>query len=128
MPFDPFGIEAYHESVRQKIAADEPGYAQSEIHDGSKDVTVSFEKGALTYSGLYDENNTNKIIDEIIINVARDEGLASKQTFREFRIHFMIKDRRAYPPHWKRKHKEADLLRVYYLESDEGRRKLIVDE
>lgn len=111
MPFDPFGIEAHHRRVRERIAAGEEGLAQSEVGT----VRVSYEVGGSITHGGWLDLKLNEILDEIIVDVAREEGIAGPRTFLRSRITYMIEDRRDYPPHWKKKRKEADDIEAFYL-------------
>ena len=53
------------------------------------------------------------IMQEIIVDVPRNEGLASPMTFRRSFVHWMIDDRRAFPKGtWPKKHAEADRLQA----------------
>ena len=55
----------------------------------------------------------NDIMQEMIVDVASDEGLASSRTFRRSFVAWMIEDRRAYPKGvWPKKHAEADRLQA----------------
>ncbi len=51
-----------------------------------------------------------KVVEETILDVARDEGIASRAAFSQSRVEWMIRDRRGYPSHGKNKRKQAELL------------------
>ena len=120
MAFDPFGIQDYHDEIRVRIEADEPGYAQSLIGD----VFVSYEaasfRGPVFFSShlpLFLPIHSSALIDELIVDVARQEGLASRRTFRRTRVERMVEDRAAYPPTFTKMQQQAALLRDFYLRS-----------
>ena len=110
MPFDPFGLEETHETVREAIKARKIGFAQSDI-DG---VLVSYIRhdfpGGLYHAPMDPKKKANEILEEMMIDVARGEGAASDGTFDLAQLEWAIKDRRKYPTHWVKKHKEAELL------------------
>ncbi len=118
MSFDPFGIHQYHDQVRSKIAAGEPGFAQGVVND----VMVSYE--AASFRGpvyAYDPvgfgmpPRVSAILDEIILDVARAEGIASPRTFSRARIERLVEDLRSYPATYFKPHRRAELLRNFYL-------------
>lgn len=51
-----------------------------------------------------------KVVEETILDIARDEGIASRAAFSQSRLEWMIRDRRAYPSHGKNKRKQTGLL------------------
>ncbi len=110
--FDPFGIEKYHEEVLEKIERNEPGYAQSEV--GSQIVSYNAHgfPGSITHAHPFADprRDIGSIMEELILDVAAGDGRASDQTFSHSRIEWMIKDRRAYPKRWTKKHRQAELL------------------
>jgi hypothetical protein len=56
---------------------------------------------------------THDIMQEILVDVAGGEGLASPKTFRRSFVNWMIDDRRAFPKGtWPKKHAEADRLQT----------------
>ena len=107
MAFDPFGVLAYHETVRERIGRGEPGLAQSFV--GSE--LVSYEVNESGW-GQATGNLPAGVdaVDEIILDVARDEGIASSRVFAMARVNWMIADRKAYPAHFPKKQAEAALL------------------
>jgi len=116
MPFDPFGLEEYHAKVREKIAGREPGWAQSQIGR----VLVSYRRGRgfTGAHGLGDPRNDpflHDVLDEMLIDVARGEGIASPATFDRDYVERAIEDRRLFPDHWTKKHRQADLLESFYI-------------
>ena len=122
MPFNP--VDDQHEEVREKIERREPGYAQSAVGE----FLTSYERGfpgSITGGPLFATSIT-PILEEMIVDVARGEGIASPRTFDRIRIEWMIKDRRTYPNtiSWAKKHKQADLMEKFYL-NGEGRELLI---
>jgi hypothetical protein len=114
--WDPFGISRRHQEVREKIHRGEEGYAQSDISG----QIVSYENdeypGTLVY-GFRPVDQTNKplsfdaIIEEMMLDVARNEGIASKGAFSKDRAEWMIKDKSRYPEHWAKKHAQAKLIK-----------------
>ena len=107
--FDPFGVLKHHEGVRKRIADGEPGYAQSDVGGQIVSYDGSQYPGVITHASPL-PMSISEVIEEMILDVARDEGIASPKTFPRSRAEWMIKDRRAHPSHWKKKHKEADLV------------------
>ena len=115
--FDPFETERYHDTVRRRIQNGEPGLAQSEVDN----VLVSYDRegspGSMTYSGFL-EMSVREILDEIILNIARGEGIASESTFDRGRVEWMIDDRRQRPESFDELHAEADLLESHYINGE----------
>lgn len=108
MPFDPFGIQRYHEDVRERIGRGEPGLAQSFV---GREL-VSFEVDEKGWGHL--QGNVPAGVDaveEMILDVARHEGIASSAVFAAARVAWMIRDREAWPSDVPKKHQEAALLR-----------------
>jgi hypothetical protein len=124
--FDPFSIHQYHDQVRAKIALGEPGFAQDVVND----VLVSYE--AASFRGpiyAYDPvafgvpPRLSVILDEIILDVARAEGIASPRTFSRARVERLVEDLRSFPATYIKPHRRADLLRNFYLtETGDGAR------
>ena len=119
MPFDPFGIHEYHDKVREKIKAGEPGYAQSVVND----VMVSYEAASFrgpifAYDpiGLGTPPHINAILEEMILDVARAEGIASPKTFSRVRVQRLVDDLQSYPVDYVKPRRRAELLRRFYLE------------
>lgn len=111
MPFDPFGIDAYHAKVRENIAGGLEGFAQSEVDD----ILVSYEVGHSITHGPVLSKPIAKILDEMILDVARGEGVAGPKTFLTSRVRFAVDDRREFPEHRLKKHKEADDIEAFYF-------------
>jgi hypothetical protein len=116
--FDPFGIHDYHDKVRGKIDAGEPGYAQSVVNE----VLVSYE--AASFHGpvyAYDTvafgitARASAILEEMIIDVARGEGIASPRTFSRARIERLIADLLSFPVTYLKPRKRAEMLHSFYL-------------
>ena len=109
--WDPYGIDKIHQEVRQAIKQGVEGYAQSDV-SGTM-VSMHLEGGwhtKLYHIGL-DGMRTHDIMQEVLVDVARDDGSASPRTFRRSFAQWMIEDRRAYPAGtWPKKHAEADRL------------------
>jgi hypothetical protein len=108
MAFDPFGLDKHHADVRARISNGEAGLAQSSIGSALASYEVD-SKGWGTFTG-----NVPAGIDavgELILDVARDEGIASAKVFSKDRVAWMISDREAYPAHFPKQHAEAKVLR-----------------
>ncbi len=121
MPFDPFGIQEFHDEIRSRIEAGEPGYAQSYIGD----VMVSFETASFrgpvfSYDpvGFSLLPNTNSLLEELIMDIAHQEGIASPKTFRRGRVERMVEDRQAYPAAYPKMQRQAVLLEDYFLKPE----------
>lgn len=110
MSFDFLKLEEKHKEVRKAVDDDEPGHAQSEVGD----VLVSYIRhafpGGFFHAPMHPQKSANEIIDEMMVDVARGDGIASKATFDLSQVKWAIADRRKYPEHWVKKHKEANLL------------------
>ena len=104
-------ISDFHDEVRKKIENEEEGYAQSEVGDGLVSYVAGRFPGSVTHAHFLDMP-IGKILEDMILDVAREEGRATNRTFARSRLDFMIADREAYPDHWVKKHKEAALLRT----------------
>jgi hypothetical protein len=118
--FDPFAIHDYHDKVRTKIEAGEPGFAQSVIDE----VMVSYESASFrgpVYS--YDTVafgttlRVSAILDQIIIDVARSEGIASPSTFSRARIERLVADLSSFPVMYLKPRRRAELLQRFYLDN-----------
>ena len=116
--FDPFGIQDYHDQIRMRIDAGEPGFAQSFVGE----VMVSYE--AASFRGpIFAYNplgfslplHSSAILEELILDVARGEGIASPTTFRRMRVERMIEDRQAFPSAYPKMRRQAELLHEFYL-------------
>lgn len=120
MSFDPFAIHDYHDKVRVKIEAGEPGYAQSVIND----VLVSYEsasfRGPVYAYDIVAFGTTARVsalLDEMIIDVARGEGIASPRTFSRARVERLVADFLSFPVTYLKPHRRAELLQRFYLDS-----------
>lgn len=111
MPFDPWGIEDHHKQVRERIQHLEHGLAQSVVGD----VMVSYEVGHSITHGPVLDLPLIAILDEMILDVARGEGVAGPKTFMKSAVRFAIENRRAYDPSWVKKHKEAEDIESFYF-------------
>jgi hypothetical protein len=108
MPFDPFGVHKYHQTVRDRIQQGDPGLAQTFIGNALASYEID-ESGWGHFTG--DIPVGIDATEELILDVARDEGIASSRVFSMARVNWMISDRQAYPAHFPKKHVEAALLR-----------------
>lgn len=116
MPFA--GVNKFHKSVRKKIKKGEPGWAQSDIQGT---IASYNRKIGWTGTGLA-LSPTNPFLhdqmEEMLVDVARDEGIASPETFNRDFVVRLIEGLRLYP-RWNRKpHKKAELLENFYLKGD----------
>lgn len=120
MSFDPFAIHDYHDKVRAKIEAGEPGYAQSVVNE----VLVSYESASFrgpVYA--YDvvafgtTARVSAILDEMIIDVARGEGIASPRTFSRARVERLVADLLSFPVTYLKPRRRAELLQRFYLDN-----------
>jgi hypothetical protein len=107
--WDPFGIEKIHQEVSQAINDKKDGYAQSDVSGAT--VSLYFDDcQTRLYHQPLDGMRHRDIVQEIIIDVASKEGLASDKTVRHSFVNWMIDDRRAYPKRFAKQHAEADRL------------------
>jgi hypothetical protein len=120
MSFDPFAIHDYHDKVRAKIETGEPGYAQSVVNE----VLVSYESASFrgpVYA--YDvvafgtTAHVSALLDEIIIDVARGEGIASPRTFSRARVERLVADLLSFPVTYLKPRRRAELLQRFYLDN-----------
>jgi hypothetical protein len=118
MPFDPFGIQQYHEMVRQKIMAGEPGYAQTVLGE----VLVSYEAasfGVPVYIHSPCASNSTDaggVLTQMIIDVARGEAVASPRCFSRERVVRLVGDFAACPETFNKPRRISRLLSDFYLE------------
>jgi hypothetical protein len=119
MSFDPFAIHDYHDKVRAKIEAGEPGYAQSVINE----VLVSYEsasfRGPVYAYDVVAFGTTARVsvlLDEMIIDVARSEGIASPRTFTRARVERLVADFSSFPITYLKPRRRAELLQRFYLD------------
>lgn len=118
MSFDPLGIHDYHDKVRVKIEVGEPGYAQSVVNE----VLVSYESASFrgpvyAYDAVAFGTTVrvSAILEEMIIDVARGEGIASPRTFSRARIERLVADLLSFPVTYLKPHRRAELLHSFYL-------------
>jgi hypothetical protein len=118
--FDPFAIHDYHDKVRAKIEAGEPGYAQSVVNE----VLVSYEsasfRGPVYAYDIVAFGTTARVsamLDEMIIDVARGEGIASPRTFSRARVQRLVADFLSFPVTYLKPHRRAELLLRFYLDN-----------
>lgn len=118
MSFDPAAIHEYHDKVREKIEAGEPGFAQSVVDD----VMVSYE--AASFRGpvwgydpvaLGTPPRLSAMLEQIILDVARGEAIASQRTFSRARVERMVADLHSFPATWLKPRRRAELLASFYL-------------
>ncbi len=118
MSFDPFAIHDYHDKVRAKIDAGECGFAQSVINE----VMVSYD--AASFRGpvcAYEPlafgvtARLSAILEEMILDVARGEAIASPRTFSRARVERLITDLESFPLTYLKQRQRAKLLRRFYL-------------
>jgi len=116
--FDPFAIHDHHEKIRTKIEAGEPGFAQSVVDE----VMVSYESAsfrgpvyAYDFLALGVTTRASAILDRMIVDVARGEGIASPGTFSRARIERLVADLRSFPLTYLKPHRRAELLDSFYL-------------
>jgi hypothetical protein len=120
MLFDPFAIHDYHDKVRAKIEAGEPGYAQSVVNE----VLVSYESAsfrgpvyAYDIAAFGTTARVSAILDEMIIDVARSEGIASPRTFSRARVERLVADLLSFPVTYLKPRRRAELLQRFYLDN-----------
>ena len=100
MSFDPSAIHDYHDKIRAKIEAGEIGFAQSVVND----VMVSYE--CASFRGpIYGYDpvafgtppRVSAILEQMIIDVARSEGIASPRAFSRAPVERLVADLRSFP-------------------------------
>ena len=107
------GIDEKHDEIRKAIKDGKEGYAQSDV--GGTMVSLHLKNGWNTnlYHAPLHGMKAHDIMQEIVVDVASDEGLASPKTFRRSFVNWMIDDRRAFPKGtWPKKHAEAYRLQA----------------
>ena len=121
MSFDPSAIHEYHDNVRAKIEAAEFGYAQSVVDD----VMVSYESASFRgpiwgYDPLAfgTPPRVSAVLEQMIIDVARGEGIASPRTFSRARVERLVADLRSVPATYLKPRRRAELLHSFYLAED----------
>jgi hypothetical protein len=116
--FDPLAIHEYHDRVRAKIGAGELGFAQSVV----KEVMVSYESASFR-GPIYGYDpvafgttpRASAILEQMIIDVARGEGIASPRTFSRARVERLITDLQSFPATYLKPRRRAELLHAFYL-------------
>jgi hypothetical protein len=121
MSFDPFEIYDYHDKVRAKIEAGEPGYAQSVVNE----VLISYESAsfrgpvyAYDVLALGTTARVSVLLDEMIIDVAHGEGIASPRTFNRARVERLVADLLSFPATYLKPRRRAELLQRFYLDDE----------
>jgi hypothetical protein len=115
--WDPFGIIAKHQEIKQRIEADEPGYAQTDIARQIVSYVNQEHPGYFIY-GFRPQTAAGvayshfDLFEEFLLDLADGAvgAIASPKTFSRARVKFIIKDKRAYPKSWVKVHAEADEL------------------
>jgi hypothetical protein len=117
--FDPFVMHTYHDKIRAKIEAGEPGFAQSVVND----VMMSYETASFrgpTY--VYDPlafgmtPRLSAILEQMILDVARGEAIASARTFSRARVERLVADLQSFPVTYLKPRRRAELLERFYLD------------
>jgi hypothetical protein len=107
--WDPFGIEKIHKDTYQAIEDKKEGYAWSDVSGTTVSLHFDGWQTKLYHLPL-DGMRHRDIVQEIIVDVASDEGLASDKTFRRSFVEWMIDERRAFPRGFVKQHAEAARL------------------
>jgi hypothetical protein len=111
MGWDPFGIEKEHARVRKAIAAGDEGYAQSDVSGTMVSIHVDGDGPPDIIRAPLDGMKYHDMLQEMIVDVASGEGIASPRVFRRSFVNWMIDDRRAYSKEtWPKKDAEANRL------------------
>jgi hypothetical protein len=116
--FDPSAIYDYHDKVRAKIEAGEFGFAQSVMNE----VMVSYESASFR-GPIYGYDpvafgmtpRLSAILEQMIIDVARGEGIASPRTFSRARVERLIADMQSFPANYLKPRRRGELLHSFYL-------------
>ncbi|MEM9059942.1 MAG: hypothetical protein AAGD13_05725 [Pseudomonadota bacterium] len=103
-------LDHYHRTVRHRIISDEPGWAQGEITG----VLVSYNRT----QGLTAAPVPRNALDELLVDVAREEGIASPGTFSRAYVRQRIDELRMRPAWTLKSHRQAHLLEAFYLNGD----------
>jgi len=115
---DPFAIHDHHDRVRAKIEAGEAGFAQSVVNEVMVSYeTASFRGPVYAYDpvALGTTTRVSAILDEMIIDVARGEGIASPRTFSRARVERLVTDLQSFPVTYLKLRERAELLQRFYL-------------
>jgi hypothetical protein len=118
--FDPLAIHDYHDKVRAKIDAGEPGFAQSVVNE----VMVSYEsasfRGPIYAYDTVSFGTTARVsalLEQMIIDVAHGEGIASPRTFSRARVERLVADLSSFPVTYLKPRRRAELLQRFYLDN-----------
>jgi len=118
VPFDPLAIYDYHDKVREKIQAGEVGFAQGVVND----VMVSYESASFR-GPVYGYDpvafgtppRVSAMLEQLIVDVARDEAIASPGTFSRARVERLVADLLSFPATYLKPIRQAELLQRFYL-------------
>ncbi|MEL7470116.1 MAG: hypothetical protein AAFN27_16810 [Pseudomonadota bacterium] len=105
-------IDHHHRAVRRRIIGDVPGWAQTEIAGN----LVSYSRT----EGITGAPAPGNALAEMLVDVARDEGIASPGTFSRSFVAQRIDDLRRRPAWALKAHRQAHLLEAFYLNGDGG--------
>ncbi|MEM7685032.1 MAG: hypothetical protein ACFB03_20280 [Paracoccaceae bacterium] len=106
-------IDHHHRAVRRRIIGDVPGWAQTEIAG----ILVSYNRT----EGITGAPAPGNALDVMLVDVARDEGIASPGTFSRSFVERRIDDLRGRPVWALKAHRQAHLLEAFYLNGDGSR-------
>lgn len=111
--WDPFHVEKRHREVRKFIDDGVEGYAQSDVSGTMVSLHLDDGFQLELYHAPMDGFRSRDIVQEMIVDVASNEGRATDRTFRRSFAEWMVDDRRAFPRAvWPKKHAEADRIEV----------------
>lgn len=111
--WDPFGIEELHERVRGEIRDKVEGRAQSDISGTMVSLIIDADGQEKFFHIGTDGMRHKDIMQEMVVDIASDEGMASPRTFRKSFVDWMIDYRQAFSKSaWPKKHAEADRLKA----------------
>ena len=109
------GIDTFHAAVRQKIADGEAGWAQSDIGGN----IASYSRSTGWYGTGLNTGPDNpfllKQFDELLLDVARGEGIASAEVFSRNYVTRKIADLRLFPDWNPKPHAQAKALEDFYI-------------
>ncbi len=115
---DPIKLMDHHERIRVKIDAREPGYAQGVVDE----MLVSYDANAfhgplyfLDPTGSRSPARISWLLEELIVDVARLEAIASPASFRRSRVERMIDDRLSFSTLYIKMQRQAELLTEFYM-------------
>ena len=121
-------IDKIHDDVKRRIESGEPGLAQSQIgvSDPNKpqypgEVRTSYDGAAFSYAfspypGIPSYIMNDVIYDEMVLDVALGQGIASEAVFSRLRVAKMVSDNLAYNSNFPSKHKIGKALQAFYLD------------